>query len=227
MNTSPIIFDIETGPEPEEKCTHLIPEFTAPSNYKDEAKIAANIAEQRQAWLDRRALSSLAGNIIAIGLKQDGEFRVISNPDEGELLTEFWDAITSSGVYVNKLIGFCSNAFDVPFMAQRSWLHGVAIPQTTFDGRYLNRAFIDLADYWKFGSRHDSQLEFVSTKAGGRNTRRMALGRLANFFGLPGKNGDGAHFYKLWEDDRDAAIAYLENDLFLTEQCARFMGVIN
>ena len=45
------ILDIETGPRPLAEIDHLCPTFSAPSNDKDAEKIAANIAEQKTAWI--------------------------------------------------------------------------------------------------------------------------------------------------------------------------------
>ena len=43
-----IVFDIETGPMPEDILTRQMPRFSAPANWKDEDKIAAKIKEQEE-----------------------------------------------------------------------------------------------------------------------------------------------------------------------------------
>jgi len=207
---APIFFDIETGPLPEDQISHLMPEFSAPSNYKDDAKIAANIEEQKKSWLDKLALSPLTGEVLAIGIIRDNEFYLISNIEgEAHLLSTFWDAITDRLAIINKLIGFNSNRFDLPFLIRRSWLNRVPIPPTVIVGRYLNSHFIDLLEMWQCGDRQSS----------------ISLDRLSKYFGLEGKNGDGKFFHELWKTDREQAIKYLENDLYLTKSCADAMGV--
>src|SRR5512137_94857 len=46
-----IVFDIETIPQDEAKLLALAPEFTAPANLKDPAKIEAAIAKKRADYL--------------------------------------------------------------------------------------------------------------------------------------------------------------------------------
>jgi len=209
-NSDPIYFDIETGPEELEICGHLMPEFSARSNYKDELKIAANIAEQREAWLEKRPLAAMSGRILAVGIIKDGNFCLISDIEgEAHLLSTFWDTITDHGAFTRKVIGFNSNRFDLPFLIRRSWLMQVDMPATVMTGRYLNSHFVDLMEMWQCGDRQAS----------------VSLDKLSKYFGLEGKNGEGKFFYQLWENDRDKAIQYLENDLYLTKSCADAMGV--
>jgi predicted PolB exonuclease-like 3'-5' exonuclease len=210
MNDSPIIFDIETGPLDEWEVAHLMPQFSAPSNYKDEAKIAASIEEQRKTWLEKRALSASTGQVIAIGIREDGEFSYLTNiGGEADMLRHWWAIIAENGVITQKIVGFNSNRFDLPFLIRRSWKLRVEIPATILSGRYLNNYCIDLMELWQCGDRQAS----------------ISLDSLAKFLGVGAKNGDGAFFHELWETDRDAALAYLENDLLLTELCAQAMGV--
>lgn len=208
---NPLCFDIETGPLPLADIEHMMPEFKAPDNWKDPEKIEAKIQEQRVKWIADAALHANRGRVLAIGIREDGIDTIIDFQSEVELLATFWGIVAPKGDFLYEIIGHTSNKFDVPFMIRRSWKLGVPVPRATFNGRYLNSCFKDIADLWTCGDRG----EYIS------------LDCMAKFFGLQGKNGDGALFFELWEEDRDAAIAYLENDLFLTEQCARFMGVIN
>jgi hypothetical protein len=53
------LFDIETGSLPEAYIAHLCPEFKPPANYKDPAKIAENLEEQRKTWLDRGLIEEI------------------------------------------------------------------------------------------------------------------------------------------------------------------------
>ena len=60
------VFDIETGPLPIEHLEDMMPEFTAPSNWKDEAKIEAKIKEQQTKWFEKAALDARTGQVLAI-----------------------------------------------------------------------------------------------------------------------------------------------------------------
>ena len=42
-----LVIDIETGPQSESDVMRFAPEFAAPSNYKDEAKIERTLAVKR------------------------------------------------------------------------------------------------------------------------------------------------------------------------------------
>jgi hypothetical protein len=208
---NPLFYDIETGPSPESEIAHFMPEFEAPSNYKDEAKIAAFIEEKRQKWLEEAPLYANRGQVLAIGIRQDGEFFFISDSEgEAHLLSTFWNLIAPDGYVQNPIIGFNSNRFDLPFLIRRSWKLGVKVPVALMQGRYLNSLCIDLMERWQCGDRQAS----------------ISLDSLAKFFGFAGKNGEGKYFHQLWKSDPVAAVAYLENDLLLTEQCARAMGVV-
>lgn len=207
---APIVFDIETGPLPEWEIAHLMPEFEGRTGTKDPEKIEAQIAEKQAKWFGEGALHANRGQVLAIGYQIDGSFDYLAGP-EATMLKVFWGLITSHDAMVANVIGFNSNSFDIPFLIRRSWKLGVKVPPTIVKGRYLNPMFIDLLELWRCGDRQTS----------------ISLDGLSKFFGLQGKNGDGALFFRMWDEDKATAIDYLKNDLFLTEQCARFMGVIN
>ena len=207
-----IVFDIETGPLPSEHLAKVMPEFRAPANYKDQTKIEAYVSESRELWRQNAALSALTGRVLAIGVSMDGETKVIGLEDESETINWFWlqwqDARMTRGN--EKFVGFCVKPFDLPFLVQRSWIHGVHVPFDVFEGRYWNSAFIDLQERWL---------------CGGRDSRGASLDAVCRAFGLEGKHGTGADFARLWESDRYAAFAYLKHDLWLTRQLAERMGV--
>ena len=155
------LFDIETGPLPLEQIEHLCPEFKAPANYKDAAKIAENIAEQKVTWIERGALSALTGRVIAIGLRTDGITTILQDDDEAVNLRAFWSWLEDRVRERRAVVGFNSNKFDIPFLTRRSWAHGIAIPSGVYMTRgYVNQSvFIDLALEWQCGDR----MEWVSS----------------------------------------------------------------
>lgn len=206
-----IVFDIETGPRPDTEISNLIPAFEAPKNYKDPDKIAAYISEERAAWLEKAALSAITGQILAIGFREGGQNNIISG-DEKVMLQAFWQSAEDAARQGKRLVGFNIDRFDLPFLVRRSWFHCVPVPAGIITSRgYSNpEVFVDLMKEWQAGDRQ----EFIS------------LDRLASFLGLGAKNGDGKEFAKLWATERSLAIAYLENDLTLTEKImVRLLGI--
>jgi hypothetical protein len=209
-----LVFDIETGPEVGEVLSEMEPEFTAPANFKDPVKIAEKVEGQRVAWRDRAALCATTGRVLAIGTMLDGDVQLLA-VDEGEpfleadLLDAFWRLAAPQGSW-RHLIGFNSNRFDIPFLIRRSYKLGVNVPYGALNGRYLNPRFVDLMDTWKLGDFQAS----------------ISLDRLAKHLGVGAKNGDGARFAALLEEDRAAALDYLRNDIEMTVAVARKLGVL-
>lgn len=202
------VFDIETRPLDFDQIKHLMPEFSAPANYKDEEKIAANIAEQRAKWIEKAALSPVTGAVCAIGGLRDGVFAAYVDPEgncEKEILEWFWRNIGRG----TQLIGFNNHRFDLPFLMRRSWLHGITVPKGLMRGRYFQNS-TDLMELWNCGGN-----DFVS------------LNTVARFLGVGSKNGSGEFFHELLKTDPKAAGAYLENDIMLTAGVAVKMGAMD
>ena len=105
-------------------------------------------------------------------------------------------------------------------MARRSWALGLAVPPWLLDKeRYIHRMFCDLRDRWNFGAH--SRPDFHPL------TPRQNLDNISRLLGGPVKNGHGEDFARLYYGtaaERDAAVAYLENDLRMTAADWRAMG---
>jgi predicted PolB exonuclease-like 3'-5' exonuclease len=203
-----LYFDIETGPA--DDAVQFEPTFEASKVLKDPVKIAADIADKRAAWWDRLALSALTGQVLAIGWAgDDGEVTVItqtSTVDEADVIRAFWNATTTA----ETLVGFNSNAFDLPFLWRRSIKLGIRIPDGIFEpNRRLFSTNIDLMERWCW---FDSQA-------------RVSLDNLAKFFGFPPKKGSGKHFAELMRENIEEAVEYLIHDVEITQAIGRRMGV--
>ena len=220
-----IIYDIETGPLPEADLAALLPPFDPADiktgNLKDPEKIAAKLAEaeanHRRDFFEQAALDPLTGRVVAVGLLQNAEggmqkaeFRIIGHDDEVAMLREFWDVTRGEMGRINQMIGFNSNAFDLPFLIRRSWKHRVPVPFGIRRGRYWAEQMIDLRDAWQLGDRQ----------------ARGSLDVVAKHLGVGAKNGSGADFAKLWQSDRAKAVEYLRNDLELTARVADALGCV-
>lgn len=203
-----IVFDIETRAQADLNLREIWEEALAsvPTNYKDEAKIQAKAQEIFDSLVEKAALSALTGEVCAIGYAEigTGKINLIHGKQEADILTEFFGAISQNGALNSYLIGFNSKNFDIPFLLQRAWKLGISIPQGITDtstGRLrLSAMNIDLMESFNFGAK-----AFVS------------LDKVARFFGVGEKTGNGAQFWELYKTDKEAALAYLDNDVRLTE----------
>ena len=226
-----IIFDVETAPLPESELAALMPPFdpaeVRTGNLKDPDKIAAKIAEaeanHRRDFMERAALDPLTGRVLAIGLlrlaplpcplpsaerEKSLEFKVVADEDEAAMLREFWEVCRGEMGRINRLVGFNTHLFDLPYLIRRSWKHRVQVPLGIRRGRFWADEMIDLRDAWQLGDRQ----------------ARGSLDAIAKHLGIGGKNGNGADFAKLWQSDRAKAVEYLRNDLELTAKMADVLG---
>lgn len=204
-------FDIETGPLPDDQ----LPEFDRDSvklgNLKDPGKIAEKLDQAEDAWRGKLALSPLTGRVLAIGWSQSDEgFSFVGDDDEKEILQTFW--LRWAELEHDRVFGFNLFGFDLPFIARRSMLLGVAVPSAAIDRRgYWHHSFVDLARVWQFGDRQSY----------------VKLDVLAKAFGIQGKTEGvtGADFARLWEKDRQKAIEYLHDDVRIVWDLAEAMGL--
>lgn len=215
-----IFFDIETGPLPENELAALMPPFdpaeVKTGNIKDPEKIAAKIAEAeanyKRDFIEKAALDPMTGRVLAIGLlyQDRGEFCVIAHDDEKQILFDFWHLCRSELAQSGRLAGFNIFQFDLPFLIRRSWKHRVPVPLGLRRGRYWNDELVDLREAWQLGDR----------------MAKGSLGSIAKHLSVGEKNGDGAEFAKLWASDRKQAVAYLQNDVGLTQRIAGALGCV-
>ena len=156
-------------------------------------------------------LDPLESRVVAIGYYEvcRDVYLIAYDLDEAAMLRQFWGAFLSLHGAGAKLLGFNTQGFDLPFLIRRSWHHGVDVPRVVLsNGKYWPDTVVDLMIAWRCGGYKD----FIS------------LDNLAKFLGVGAKNGDGELFYLKWNQDRDAAIAYLANDVRLCADCAAKMG---
>ena len=219
-----IFFDIETGPLAEAELAAMVPPFDPAEvkmgNLKDPDKIAAKLAEaeagHRREFVERAALDPLTGRVVAIGLLfedrslQTATFAVIGHDDEAAILREFWNTCRGEMGRVNRMIGFNTRLFDLPFLIRRSFKHRIEVPFGIRRGRYWAEEMVDLREEWQLGDRQ----------------ARGSLDTIAKHLGVGQKNGCGEDFARLWQTDREKAVAYLRNDLELTCRIAEALGVV-
>lgn len=249
-----LIWDIETGPLDGVRLAALCPAYEPPphpgefdpaavkyGNTKDPDKRSAILADNQarhssavesyerdcklgaeQHFADfksKAALDATTGRVLCVGFQSGdtGKVAIIDGDgDESKLLTSFWDKYRScrSGDSFRSMVGCNIFSFDLPFLVRRSWILGVEVPDTVIkDSHYWDaRVFVDLRNVWLLGQRWGECESKLDT--------------MARALGVGAKNGNGADFAGLWASDREKAVAYLRNDLQLTCDVAKRLGVI-
>lgn len=209
-------FDIETGPATDEAIEDLAPEFkpeeVKTGNLTDLKKIADKVEGARlehfAAIKKKAALRAEYSEILALGWTGPDGLEILHREEstEAQMLTRFWEAAAAAHRDGLTLAGHYIKNFDLPYMARRSFVHGLVIPRELRPqrSRFWPYMFFDTAEAWSFG---DTQ-------------SKIGLDRLARFLGLEGKSGNGEHFGKLYKEDQAAALAYLEQDLKVSKAVA-------
>lgn len=213
------LFDIETGPLPIEKIKSVMPKFSAPSNWKDQEKIAANIKQQEEKWLQDAALSPMTGQVVSIAYQLAGSphsFESMGTVDNNEkaLLCDFLNRYKSmSGGASGKLVGWNIKSFDLSFIVRRCWALGIKVPGSLVPKGtmrfYWPSTFVDLREIWGCGEYSFSG----------------SLDAVGIAFGLGFKKGHGGNFANLYADPetRDEAINYQRSEMQICDGlCQRF-----
>lgn len=221
-----ISFDIETKPLSEDELRNIMPPFdpdsVAVGNLKDAAKIMAKIEEKRASheseFFEKAALHAHTATILVIGYHNpDTKTTVIQEADEEKLIVDFWSQCSKMKSASRSMVGVNIHGFDLPFIRRRSWMLGIDVPSWVREpgSRYWHKTFIDLCEEYGCGQR-DWQLPSVSFDS------------LASYFGSGSKpdNCQGKIFYQVWDENRDAAIEYLKNDVEQPAKWARRMGIV-
>lgn len=137
-----LAWDIETVRNERAKEYYLQKNYTAPSNYKDEAKIDAYIQAARQKDIDKAALFWWTGQIVCIStydLDTD-HVQTFVGDNEKELLTKFFTHLQSfdytdpngqlwEGTDSVTLIGKSSEMFDRPYVIGRALYQNIGLPK--------------------------------------------------------------------------------------------------
>jgi hypothetical protein len=209
-----IVFDIETIAQDEARLLALAPEFTAPANFKDPAKIEAVIFKKRADYLLDAALNWKTAEIVLIGAGDDALIQSFDAVSEKELIDGFLSLLAGAlgdGVVVG---GHNIKGFDLPMLINRARVHGLAIPRgilIPWRGRMQ----------W-----HDNIFDTLEILSFGRAFEGNGVEDVARAFGLPPKLGHGGDFPVLWRADRAGAIAYNRRDVEIEIEIARICGCI-
>jgi hypothetical protein len=167
-------------------------------------KYALDQRSKREEFLDGSCLHAHLGRVLAIGVLERDEFRVLEGP-EAEVLGSFWSLFRECSKRAREVVGHYITGFDLPFMIRRSWALEVDVPAEVFNwnGRYLSWHPLvrDTAQLWLLG-------QYV------RDTK-WSLDAVGYALGSGGKvveDVSGKGWWRTYAADRAAAMAYLEND---------------
>jgi hypothetical protein len=187
---------------------------SAPSNYKDEAKIAAYCEQAQREVLAKAALDIDLGRIVALGtIVTDTVVIALARDeaDERDILQEFWGRVTLSSSYRSTLIGFNCLGYDLPLMLRRSLYLGVKAPRFQM-GKY----------------RHDGIEDLMLSLSFDGAVKYRGLSFYCRRFGIDipdetsGKDIAALHAAGDW----DGITAHCRADLLKTAALARRIGVL-
>lgn len=221
-------------------------------NLKDEAKIEAKIEakraehkalqdsskqrceaarkEQWEKFLSGATLNAAYSRTLAIGFYSLEKDRFICSAvetgevDEGELLRAFWYRAVQCIQNQRKMIGINIFSFDLPYLFRRSSICGIEVPNAVLKDRIgkwpaWHPTFVDLRKVWLNTSSY--------------NDAKSSYQTLAHAFRTGGKvtqdDIKGGDFWKFWRgtpEQREVAMAYLEQDVRQPAVWAERMGIV-
>jgi len=200
---TPILaFDIETVPD----CPGMRRLYDLPGDLPD-AEVAEVAYQKRRAVTGNDFLPPHLQRVVVIScvLRQDEEVRVFSigEPESGEAaaIQRFFDGINK---YTPQIVSWNGRNFDLPVLAARGLIHGVAAAcfwdtgQDNKDAKWAN--YIN-----RFHERHLDLMDVLSMY-GGRGAPLHEVARLA---GLPGKLGVGGA--QVWDSYRAGDVASIRD----------------
>ena len=221
-----LYIDIETIPTQSLSIKDLLSrKISAPSNYKDEAKIADYIALESEKVLSRTALQP-EGEIVCIGMAFDDEpiitlTRHDSDSDSEKRLLQQWLEIVKDSTSIigrpayPRIIGHNGIGFDIPRLFQRCIVHELLPPAFWPPPWDLSR--------WKCHSGRvlDTMYAFSQSPLVSLDMMAEILGIETNYPLHDGKIVTATDVYALWKAGKDSVIAtYCSEDVRVLREIA-------
>jgi len=229
---SEIVFDIETGPLPEDQLKAMCPTFDPDAvklgNTKDPDKVKAKIEEAEAGhftkFLNKAALDPQTGYCLVIGWAindEPSETMVFDEAVDGEvtLLRHFNYLVEQSIPNRDLLIGYGIKNFDLPFLIRRMWINGIAPSKALkshYRGRFAWSEYVaDVYEEWMLGQRpFDKEGSAVSNGLDQVSQSVLGLGKAGHL---------GKHFSDHFLEDRKTALEYCLTDVERTRDLYRIM----
>lgn len=202
-----LFIDIETVPGPEYP---TLDDVLAPGNYKDPAKIQAYKKEKLEEVYRKQALDSMQGQILCIAWALDDDpmqSLCMDTFSDGYLLGSFASELLDLPISLDSLIwvGHNIRTFDLSWLWRKALKHGLYtfakhIPRQKGDKRIHDTLEMWAADYRDY----------------------VSLDAIAQFLGLPGKDGNGSDVFDMWQERRlEDIAAYCREDVELARKVYR------
>lgn len=200
-----LFFDLETAVN--QKSIQYMPEPTAPSNYKDETKIAEYVESKKMELIEKAPLDPDFGRIIALGYAT-GDSEPVSiitaetDEEEFELITKFWELLAQCN---GRACGYNILNFDFPYVLRRSMGLGGVKP----------RMIPNLNKYQKYPITDLMNLLYNYQPAKGLKT-------VCKRYGIPNPlpDVDGSQVSSMSMED---VARYCKNDVEMTQALYRLM----
>jgi 3'-5' exonuclease len=210
--TPTLVFDIETIPD-----VAGLRRINALPVALGDADVLALAMQQRRAATGGDFLPLHLQRVVAIAcaLREGESFRVWSLGEpadaEPELIRRFFDGIDR---YAPQLVSWNGGGFDLPVLAHRALIHGVAAAKF-WDWGDDDREFKYNSYLGRYHTRH---LDLMDVLAMYQPRNYAALDAMARLAGFPGKLGfDGSEVYAAYEAGRiDDIRRYCETDVLNT-----------
>jgi predicted PolB exonuclease-like 3'-5' exonuclease len=205
-----VVLDIETVPAVGCESFIDLSEIKAPSNYKDEQKIAAYIDNAKRKAVDNAGLDLDLCEVACIGWElPDGTGAVMPRNlyPEDVILRRFWQAIGEA-----QLVGFNVWGFDLPVLVRRSQYLGIPMPSFRLETRWPVVRVIDLQYTLSFGRKElIRSLDFYCKRFGIQHDDTV-------------KGEDVARLVAAGKWDQ--VIAHCYADVFSTHALAKRLGLV-
>lgn len=200
--TPVLVFDVETIPDIAGiRRLHALPADL------DDAEVAEVAFQKRRVQTGSDFLPPQLQRVVVISciLRDDDGIRIFSvgepEVDEKEAIQRFFEGINK---YLPQIVSWNGRGFDLPVLATRGLIHGVAAA-SFWDTGADNRDFKWNNYINRFHERHLDLMDALGLYAG----RGTPLDDVARLAGFPGKVGmDGA---AVWQGYRDGALAAIRN----------------
>lgn len=202
-----LFFDIETAPN--SLVEDHVPEFTAPSNYKDPVKITRYVEEKQAEFVDKAPLDLDFARITAIGaVMGDGEVQAVlvsTDQTEKDALKWFWSLVMQA----KTICGYNIIGFDLPIIQRRSFVLEVTPTRRLFDLKPWDAFTLDL-------------MRTFYHQGYGPGVKYRGLKAVCAMFGIenPLPDLDGSQAVEM---DMDTLRCYVENDVEMARELARRM----
>ncbi len=155
----------------------------------------------------KKLLNPIDSRIVAIGIRANGQNKIIMDDDEKKMLQEFWFEWRRNISPMLQVVGFNISHFDIPFVVTRSFVHNVQIVP------FVLKSIVDLREKvnaYRYGPSRGTLKEFAA------------------IMGLPLTDIDGSDIAKLYHEGYlDIIKQYLANDLEMTDEMYKRMKETN